>query len=61
MKQIVRMQRDYFPEPDFDHSEFICGTPQHNNTYTPPMAHAWGGSLMVVVCVMVMRIVKAVR
>ena len=26
-------------------------TPQHHNTYTPAMAHAWGRSVMIVVCV----------
>ena len=26
-------------------------TPPHHNTYTPPMAHAWGRSVMIVVCV----------
>ena len=25
-------------------------TPQHHNTYTPPMAHAWGRSMMIGVC-----------
>ena len=27
----------------------ICATPQQHNTYTPPMAHAWGRSVMIVV------------
>ena len=26
-------------------------TPQQHNTYTPPMAHAWGRSVMIGVCV----------
>jgi hypothetical protein len=36
-------------------------TPQQHNTYTSPMAHAWGGSVMIVVCVLVIRIVKPTK
>ena len=38
------MQRVYFPEPEFEYSGLIRVTPQQHNTYTPPMAHARGGS-----------------
>ena len=33
-----------FTSPTLDQLTPICVTPHKHNTYTPPMAHAWGGS-----------------
>ena len=33
-------------------------TPQHHNTYTPPMAHAWGRSVMIVVMCWLLGLIR---
>ena len=35
----------------YQDTHLIGVTPQQYTTYTPPVAHAWGGSGMIVVCV----------